>query len=260
MSSEMQKTLVVTTFLTDKNGVIAKADEGHHFQVPRETRNASDWRLSQELMAQADVLIVGGAYLRRVSAFGRPSQDILNQFERGGEFADLGEWRLQMGYEKRSPSLAVVTRHLDFQIPEQVLSSDRGLVIFTTDEMEKSHAARAFTRAGTVVIGGGKLGVAGNQMIDYLRDEMGARVIVMTSGPRVFELLLQADRLDLVYITEVQREISFEDPSTVMALLPNGKRVQDLQGFELTHQYMQERALAGDGAPITQYFLRCDRT
>src|SRR5512142_2413606 len=81
LSAGMHKALVVTTFLADRNGVIAKADEDQHFHVPRETSNASDWRLSQELMAQADVLIAGGSYLKRLSAAGSQAQDIIHQFE-----------------------------------------------------------------------------------------------------------------------------------------------------------------------------------
>ncbi len=260
LSEEMQRTLVVTTFLTDKNGVIAKADADHEFHVPRETQNASDWRLSQELMAQADVLIVGGSYLQRASAPGSHPQDILHQFERDGEFEELGDWRLQHGYGKRSPDVAVVTRHLDFQIPQELAGSGRRITIFTTDGTAKSDQARRFAATGATVLAGGKSGVKGDRMIDYIADEMDARVIVMVTGPRIFELLLQAQRLDLVYLTQVQREIPFGDPSTVITLLPNGRRVQDLREFKLTHQYQQDHAVAGDGSTISQLFLRCDRT
>ncbi len=259
MAARMRKTLVVTTYLTDQNGVIAKADEDHHFQVPRETRNASDWRLSQELMAQADVLIVGGSYLKLLSTADSHPQDILYQFEPGGEFEDLGEWRMRAGYEKRSPDLAVISRHLDFQIPQKVLGSGRRMTIFTTDDTAISDEAKRLAVTGAAVMGAGKLGAEGDRMIDYLRDGMGARVIVMASGPRVFQLLLQARRLDLVYVTRVQRNIPFEDPSDVITLLPNGKKVQDLKEFKLTHQYVQERAVAGDGSSISQFFLRFDR-
>ncbi len=119
IARQMGKTLVVTTFLTDKNGVIAKADQDHHFHVPAETRNASDWRLSQELMAQADVLIIGGSYLSRVGDPGSHAQDILYQFEPGAEFAELGEWRLRTGYAKRSPDLAVIARPWTSRSPSE---------------------------------------------------------------------------------------------------------------------------------------------
>ncbi len=258
MAAALERALVLTTFLTDRNGVIAKADEDHHFHVPAETRNASDWRLSQELMAQADVLIIGGSYLKRLEAPGSQAQDILHQFEPGGEFEDLGEWRLHEGYQKRSPDLAVIAQDLDFKIPERVMKSGRRIPVFTTDSMAKSDEAKAFAAAGTPVIGAGALGVHAGRMIDYLQREMRARVIVMASGPRVLELLLQGKRLDLLYLTRVQREISFDDPSRVLTLLPSGKKVQDLGEFHLTHEYQQDRAVAGDGSPISQSFFRYD--
>ncbi len=259
MAAQAGRTLVVTTFLTDKNGVIAKADQDRHFHVPAETRNASDWRLSQELMAQADVLIIGGSYLVRLSDPGSHAQDILYQFEPGAEFAELGEWRLRAGYEKRSPDLAVIARHLDFKIPERVLKRGRRIPVFTTDRMASSNEAKALAAAGTTVIGAGELGVDAGRMAEYLRDEVGARVIVMASGPRVLELLLEARRLDLLYLTRVQREIAFSDPSAVLTLLPPPKKVQDLKEFRLVHQYFHAHAVAGDGEPISQFFFRYDR-
>ncbi len=96
-------------------------------------------------------------------------------------------------------------------------------------------------------------------MIDYLRDEMGAGVVVMASGPRVLELLLEAKRLDLLYFTRVQREIAFSDPSTVLTLLPAPRKVQDLNEFALAHQYFQSHAVAGDGQSISQFFFRYNR-
>ncbi len=259
MAAQAGRTLVVTTFLTDKNGVIAKADDDHQFHVPAETRNASDWRLSQELMAQADALIIGGSYLGRVSYPGSHAQDILYQFEPGGEFAELGEWRLRAGYEKRSPDLAVIARHLDFKIPERVLKRGRRIPVFTTDSMAASSEASALTAAGTTVIGAGELGVDAGRMVDYLRDEMGARVIVMASGPRVLQLLLEAKRLDLLYLTRVERAIPFDDPSTVLTLLPAPRKVQDLKEFDLARQYFQAHAVAGDGELISQFFFRYNR-
>ena len=259
MSAQMERALVVTTFLADRNGVIAKADEHHHFHVPAEMRNASDWRLSQELMAQADVIICGGSYLRRLSALGSYAQDILNQFEPAGEFEQLGEWRLRAGYPRRSPDLAVIVRHLDFNIPEKVLRSGRRTAIFTTRDMADSDRARTFMASGTAVVAGGESGVDGNLMIDYLRDEMGHRVIVMASGPSVLELLLRSKRLELLYLTQVEREIPFDDPSTVITFLPNGRGIEDLKAFRLTHQFFQDHAVAADGSAISQFFARYDR-
>jgi riboflavin biosynthesis pyrimidine reductase len=259
MSAKIGRTLVIASFLTDRNGVIAKADTQHHFHVPLEIRNTSDWRLFQELMAQADVIISGAAYLQRVSALGSRAEDILSQFEPGREFEELGEWRLRMGFKNRSPDLAVVTRNLDFNFPEEVMSSGRRIIIFTPDAVANSDKAKALTNSGTVVIGSGEAGVDGTRMIETLSNGMGYRVIMMASGPNVLELLLEAKRLDLFYVTEVQREILFDDPSTVLTILPGGKKINELKDFSLTHQYLQEAVITEDGSLISQLFLRYDR-
>lgn len=259
MSTKIRRSLVIANFLTDRNGVIAKADEHHHFQVPLELRNPSDWRLFQELMAQADVIISGGAYLKRVSALGNRAEDILFQFEPGGGFEKLGEWRLRSGYKTRRPDLAIVTRSLDFKIPEEVLRSGRRTIIFTMDAIANSDKARAFTHSGTVVIGSGEIGVDGNRMNETLSNEMGYRVIMMATGPGVLAILLEAKRLDLLYVTEAQLEIPFDDPATVQTILPGGTKINELKEFHVAHQYLQENVVTEDGSSISQLFLRYDR-
>lgn len=259
ISAQIGRALVIADFLTDRNGVIAKADEQHNFQVPLELKNASDWRLFQELMAQADVIISGAAYLKRVSVLGGDAQDVLSQFEPGKGFEKLGAWRLSAGYKKRSPDLVVVARSLDFKIPGEVMRGGRRIMIFTTDAMADSDQARVLSSSGAVVIGSGEAGVDGNRMIDTLSHEKGYRVIMMATGPSVLHLLLEAKRLDLLYITEAQREIPLDDPSTVQTILPRGKKVSELREFSVTHQYVQEQVVTADGSRISQLFLRYDR-
>jgi riboflavin biosynthesis pyrimidine reductase len=259
ISRKIGRTLVITNFLTDRNGVIAKADEQHHFHVPVEIKNSSDWRLFQELMVQADIVICGAAYLERVSALGSRAEDILSQFEPGKEFERLGEWRLHAGYQKRSPDLAIVSRSLDFKIPGDVINSDRRIVIFTTYTIADSDKAKTLTTSRIIVIGSGEAGVDGNRMIDRLSNESGYRVIMMAAGPSVLELLLRANRLDIFYVTEAQREIPMDGPSTVKTILPVGKKVNELKEFRISHQYKQENVVTEDDSLITQFFLRYDR-
>ncbi len=259
MSIKIGRSLVIADFLTDRNGVIAQADEQHDFRVPPELRNSSDWRLFQELLVQADVIIIGKAYLKRVSALGSRAENILSQFEAGGGFDSLGKWRLEAGYQNSSPDLAIVSRSLDLDFPEAALRGDRRRVVFTTLGMADSDKAKALRTSGTLVIGSGEAGVDGNQVIDTLSNRMGYRVIMMATGPSVLELLLQAKRLDLLYVTEAQLEIPFDDPATVQTILPGGKKVSDLQDFQLAHQYLQENVATQDGSLISQLFLRYDR-
>src|SRR5690349_13553111 len=220
VATEVGRSLVVADFLTDKNGVIAKADKEAHFQIPAELKNASDWGLYQELIALADVTISSGSYFNRLATTG--AQDILYQFEPGHGFEKLGQWRLSAGYQKRSPDLAVVSRQLDFELPEELIRSGRRIVIFTTDSAANSKEARAIKNANTTVIGSGEAGVDGRRMIATLADAMGYRVIMLVSGPSILDLLLKAKRLDRLYLTQAQVEIPFDDPAEVQTVLLGG--------------------------------------
>jgi len=254
LAKKIGRSVVLTDYLTDQNGIVAKAVEGNRFQVPAEIKNDSDWGRFQELMAQADVIISGGSYFKRLAT----SQDILYQFEPGNTFEVLGQWRLNAGYKKRSPDVTNVTRYLDFELPEKLMGSDRKIIICTTDSMANSEKAKNLKRGNVTVVASGKSGVDGKRMIFTLANKMGYRVIMMVSGPQVLDLLLKAKRMDLIYVTEAQMEIPYLDPKRVQTILPGGKKIRDLQGFRLAHKFIQENAVTENGLPISQTFLRFD--
>ena len=256
LAAEMGRSVVLTDYLTDRNGVIAKAAGEGHFEIPGELKNSSDWDRYQELMAQADVIISSGAYFKRLAAKG--AQDILYQFEPGGAFEKLGQWRFDAGFEKRSPDVAIVTRQFDFALPDKLRKSGRRIIIFTTDSMAKSDKAKDLRNAATLIVGSGEAGVDGGRMIATLAEDMGYRVIMMVSGPHVLELLLTAKRLDLLYVTEAQVEIPFDDPTRVQTVLSGGKKISDLKEFHLAHQFIQENVVTENGSRISQSFLRYD--
>jgi riboflavin biosynthesis pyrimidine reductase len=259
MSKTIGKSVVFADFLTDKNGIVAKADKPAHFQVPLELKNSSDWGLFQELMAQADVIISAGTYFKRLATPGATVQDILYQLEPGNEFEKLGQWRLNTGYKKRSPDLAVVSQHLDFEIPEGLLRNGRKITVFTTKAMATSEKARALNNAGALIRGSGEAGVDGQSMIATLANGMGYRVMMMASGPSVLELLLSAKCLDLLYVTQAQKEIPFDDPIMVKTMLSAGKQIGELKDFGLAHQFVQDNVVTEDGSLISQLYLRYDR-
>jgi hypothetical protein len=256
MAARLGRSLVLTDYVTDKNGVVAKADAKGHFQVPVEIKNSADWGRFQELMAQADVTISSGSYFKRLES--SSAQDILYQFEPGNKYAELGQWRLDAGYERRSPDIAVITRHLDFGLPEKLVRSGRRIVIFTTDSLANSRKAQELRHANTLVLGSGETGVDGDRMISVLTNEFSYRVIMMVSGPNILDLLLKAKRLDLLYVTQVQVEIPFDDPKDVQTILPGGQRLSDLENFRLAHEFAQENVETESGTHVSQLFLRYD--
>lgn len=254
LAEEIGRSLVLTNYLTDKNRVVAKADPEGHFKVPTEIKNPSDWGRFQELMAQADVIISGGAYFKRLAT----SQDVLYPFEGGHAFETLGQWRLDAGYEKRSPDVAIVSRQLDFELPEELLRSGRRIIIFTTDAMANSDKAKALRNADTLIIGSGAAGVDGGRMIATLAEDLGYRVIMMVSGPQILELLLAAERLDLLYMTEVHVQIPVDDPASVQTILSGGKKIRERKEFHLAHEFVQEHVVTDNGALVSQSFFRYD--
>ncbi|MGH8671441.1 MAG: hypothetical protein ACREUA_05305, partial [Burkholderiales bacterium] len=82
---------VYANFISSLDGRIALIDPGDgKSRVPGELTSLNDWRLFQELQAQADCFITHGAYLRTL-AEGR-LDDIL-QVGTKPESADLLAWR-----------------------------------------------------------------------------------------------------------------------------------------------------------------------
>jgi hypothetical protein len=65
--------------------------------------------------------------------------------------------------------------------------------------------------------------------------------------------------VDLIYVTQAQVKIPFEDSSTVQTILLGGKKVSDLKDFSLAHQFIQENVVTEDASLLSQLFLRYDR-
>ena len=80
--------------------------------VPKAIANERDWRLFQELLAQSDIILSSGRYLRDV-ADGR-AQELLQVGD--PEFADLRAYREQQGLNPY-PDIAIISRTLDFPVP-----------------------------------------------------------------------------------------------------------------------------------------------
>lgn len=244
--------IVVSNYVCDLNEVIAKKDEEGEFQVANELKNSSDWRLFQELTAQADVVITGSAYLKRFSKKGESAENVLNQFDKGQQFEDLGDWR-EAHNLKRSPDIAIVARSMDFDIPKAAFDGNRKVMIFTTYEAATSPKAKELEEKGVFVIGSGVDGVDGKVMTDFLAFKMGYKVAKMTTGPRVLKILLDANVLDELYITRVQKEI-VANPDDVQMILGPGRKVSDLPDFSATKLFHQEGVKTEDGETVSQDF------
>ena len=258
LSRKKDGPVVISNFVVSANGIIAVEDTNGNSHPPDEILNSSDWQVFQNVNFHADVIITGGDYLTRFSKGG--TQNVLTQFEEGGDFEGLGLKRLAMNLP-RSPAVAVVSRSLKFEIPKVLLDEGRQIIIFTTDKMAGSEAAKAFGELPnvTVVPVGDENGegVDGKKMVDELY-QMGHKVIKMTTGPQVLEILLKAKVLDRLYLTRVRREVPVKKYVSVTRLFPEGQSAEDLAGFTLSERYLQQNVETKDGETASQEFLVFD--
>lgn len=259
LAKKIGRMLVIANYVSDRNDIIARRDESGEFQVAKELKNSSDWRLFQELTAQADIIITGSGYLKRYAKKGNSAENVIDQFSEGGKFQSLGEWRLNHGFKNRNPDLAIVSRSLDFEIPDSALTEGRRVIIFTTYKGSSliNPKSQEFRQRGIMVMGCGVDGVDGKVMTDFLADKMKYKVAKMTTGPRVLKILMDANVLDELYVTQVQREIMAPVEDTQTILMGKGK-VKDLMDFELTSVYSQNGIKVEDGSVVSQKFLVYD--
>src|SRR5688500_6420529 len=121
---------VYANFVSSLDGRIAvvEADTGESY-VLEDLTSSHDWRLFQELQAQADCMVTPCGYLR---ALGKGKfQDIL-QVGLTKQALDIGAWRTGHGLS-RQPSIAIVSRTLDFPVPPSLEHHEQRVHIITAD-------------------------------------------------------------------------------------------------------------------------------
>jgi riboflavin biosynthesis pyrimidine reductase len=193
------RAFVYANFVTSIDGRIAvPRSNGNGLVVPKNIANKRDWRLFQELAAQADIIISSGRYLRDW-AEGRV-QEILRVDD--PEYADLKEWRLAHNLPPQ-PDIAIVSNSLRFPIPDVLTSGGRKVFVFTTTNPDPERVKEIEAKAGQVIIAG-KSHVAGDQMVQHMV-EMGYQNIYSAAGPQILHMLLDDGVLDRLYLTQANR-------------------------------------------------------
>jgi riboflavin biosynthesis pyrimidine reductase len=177
--------------------------------VPKAIANDRDWRLLQELTAQSDIILSTGRYLRDV-ADGRAQEflEIDNP-----KFADLRDYREQQGLPPY-PDVAIISRSLDFPIPEMLTQGGRKVVIFTNAGPDPERVAELEAQAGQVIVAGEE-GVNGSQMTAQLT-LMGYKVVFAASGPKILHMLLKSGVLDRLYLTQTSRILGGKPFATIV--------------------------------------------
>ncbi len=193
---------VYSNYVSSIDGRIALPSPDHStHQVPPAIGNARDWRLFQELAAQADVLITSARYFRQAQAGEHQDQLPVGPTK---DFADLRDWRLQQGLSAQ-PDVVVLSNSLD--IPAAALQGypnrNLYLAIGAGNDLERARTLAQAAGIGLVQAGEG-MAVEGAPLIEEL-GRLGYRSIYAIAGPAVLNTLLRSRVLDRLYLTQVHR-------------------------------------------------------
>jgi riboflavin biosynthesis pyrimidine reductase len=234
---------IYSNFVTSLDGRIAIPHPSRPgMMVPKTTANERDWRLFQELAAQADLIISSGRYLRDW-ADGR-AQEILQVDD--PRFADLQAWRRERGL-KPQPDIAIISRSMRFPIPDILTKGGRKVVVFTTADADPERVAAVQERLGHIVVAG-ETGVEGQPLAQSMTD-LGYKTVYAAAGPKIHHLLLTGGVLDRLYLTYANRLLGGAPFSSIV----EGPLLQPAVDMTLGAVYYDAYAPSGLGQLFVQY-------
>jgi riboflavin biosynthesis pyrimidine reductase len=213
-----QAPFLYANFVTSLDGRIALVNrESGDSELPRGLTSANDFRLFQELHAQADCLITHGGYLRAL-AQGRLGNVL--QVGAAGAGEELIAWRGQNGLTEQ-PAVVVASGSLDFPVHESIEAHSQRLYIATGERADLARV-RALQRQGFNVIFAGKSKmVEGGPLVDALGG-LGYKSLYLIAGPRMLETMLRDQKLARLYLTIAHRLLGGEEFHTMIPGPPLG--------------------------------------
>jgi riboflavin biosynthesis pyrimidine reductase len=234
---------VYSNFVTSIDGRIAIPHPSRPgLMVPHNTANERDWRMFQELAAQADMIISSGRYLRDW-ADGR-AQEILQVDD--PRFADLREWRQSQGLSPQ-PDIAIISGSLHFPIPDVLSAGGRKVVVFTSANPDAERVAEIESKGAQVVIAGNER-VEGATLVQRMT-EMGYRTVYSAAGPKVLHLLLSGGVLNRLYLTQANRLLGGQPFSSIL----EGQLLPTAVDLQINSIYLDPHALDGLGQLFVSY-------
>lgn len=243
LARQQERPFVYANFVMSLDGRIAiphptKAG----FAIPKNVANGRDWRLFQELAAQADVIITTGRYLRDW-ADGR-AQEILAVDDPA--YADLRAWRANNGLAPQ-PDLAILSATLDFPIPPILTANGRRVFVFTPANPDPIRAAEIEAEAGNL-FEAGEGGVSARKMVQILA-ELDYHTIYSAAGPKVLHTLLAGEVLNRLYLTQVGRLLGGYPFASIL----EGPLLETAVDARLFSLYHDPAALDGLGQLLLAY-------
>jgi riboflavin biosynthesis pyrimidine reductase len=239
---------VYANFVSSLDGRIAivEADTKESY-VLEDLTSSHDWRLFQELQAQADCMVTHGGYLRALAD--RKFEDIL-QVGIAKQALDIGRWRSEHGLS-RQPAIAIVSRTLNFPIPPSLKRHEQPVHIITGDDAPAERVAYWREYGCEVIFGGTGESVQGAPMIRALSSRGYARLYLL-AGPQMLETVLRDGSLSRLYLTVTHQLVGGELFHTLTA----GPRLGRAGRLQLHTLYYDAAAPKGTGQWFASFDVR----
>lgn len=241
---------VYANFVSSLDGRIAVVDastgESH---VVEELTSGHDWRLFQELQAQADCMVTHGAYLR---ALAEGKFDDILQVGIARQALDIGEWRREHGLT-RQPAIAIVSRTLDFPLPPTLTEHGQSVHIITGEEAPPERIRYWKDKGYEVLSAGTGPTVEGRPLIGLL-GKLGYARLYLLAGPQLLQTVLRQGALSRLYLTLTHQVIGGE----MFHTLATGPRLGSAGRLELRTLYFDPAAPKGTGQWFASFDVRGD--
>jgi riboflavin biosynthesis pyrimidine reductase len=239
--------VVYSNYIVSLDGRIAiKHPCSNETSVPSAITNAHDWRLYQELAAQADVLLTTGRYLREMVA-GEAEGGL--PLSRDKKFHDLHQWRKQHGLS-RQPAVAVVSGSLDLPFEQIRQHIERPVYVLTGKNASDFRLKQAKLAGVKVIQAGNGTRVEGKAMVEALVKE-GFNSMYAIAGPQLLETLISEQMLDQLYLTQVNRLIGGREFDTLL----ESRQLQPPADFALQALYLDTENDEGISQTFAVYKL-----
>jgi len=187
---------IYSNYIASLDGRIALRDgQTGESSVPASIANKRDWRLYQELAAQADVMITSARYFRQLEQ--GCAQDLLPVGQEP-DYADLAVWRAEQGL-KPQPDVVIVSASLDIPLAAIKSLHNRRIWVLTVKGVDASRCKQLEDIGVRVVQMDGK-SVQGKTLRYFLINQ-GYRSAYMIAGPAVHHTLLAAGVLNRLFLT-----------------------------------------------------------
>ncbi len=237
---------IYSNFISSLDGRIALPGPGRNsHQVPPAIANDRDWRLFQELAAQADLLITSARYFRQ-------SEDQEAQAElpvgSSREFDDLRAWRVEMGLSPQ-PDIAVFSSSLD--VPTAAINKyhERNVFLITGSTADANKLEQIALASHIQLITCGRDGHVDASLLRDKLNELGYRRIYAIAGPAVLHTLVAGQALDRLYHTTANCLLG----GTRFDTFVWGPEFAPAVALPLRAMYLDTHAPAGAGQTLAVY-------